>query len=137
MAEGAPQGRFRGRGRDRGLPRQLARTTSRASSSSLRPAARRCCNLAPEFLERITADHYVVSADGRDGNPETETLELIEAARADDDFTIHLTNHGRNGDLAKRVDAFLAAKKKSGRAYAVNIREDPAPSIRTDLLDGS
>ncbi|MGH2920322.1 MAG: hypothetical protein ACRDLS_17250 [Solirubrobacteraceae bacterium] len=93
-------------------------------------------NLAPEFFERITADHYVISADGRDGNPETETLELIEGSRRDDDdFTIHLTNHGRKGDLAKRLDAFLAAKEKSGRTYGVNIREDPATSIRIDLLD--
>lgn len=94
-------------------------------------------NLEPEFFERITADHYVISADGRDGNPETETLETIADVRKDDDFAIHLTNHGRKGNLAKRLDTFLAAKEKSERRYGVNIREDPARSIRIDLLDGS
>ena len=29
-------------------------------------------NMRPEFFERVTADHYVISANGRDGNPETD-----------------------------------------------------------------
>jgi beta-lactamase superfamily II metal-dependent hydrolase len=93
-------------------------------------------NLAAEFFERVTADHYVISADGRDGNPETETLETIAAARAgDDDFEIHLTNRAGNGDLKERLDAFLAAKEASGRTYRVSFRDVDALSLRIDLLD--
>ena len=93
-------------------------------------------NLAPEFFQRIAAEHYVISANGRDGNPETETLEAIVAARkGDDDFTIHLTNRGAKGDLGERLDAFLAAKEASGRGYGVSFREPDALSLRIDLLD--
>lgn len=92
-------------------------------------------NLADEFFERITADHYVISADGRDGNPETETLETIARLRADDDFEIHLTNRGGEGDLRERLDAFLAAKEAAGRGYRVSFRDEAALSLRIDLLE--
>jgi hypothetical protein len=92
-------------------------------------------NLAAEFFERVTGDHYVISANGRDGNPETETLEMIASSRADDDFTIHLTNRGGKGDLEERLDAFLAAKEASGRTYGVRFRDEDKHSLRIDLLD--
>ncbi len=91
-------------------------------------------NLAPEFFERVKARHYVISANGRDGNPETETLETIVAAReGDTDFTIHLTNRGPKGDLAQRMEEFLAAKEKSGDGYAMSFRDPDALSLRIDL----
>ncbi|HEV2774303.1 MAG TPA: hypothetical protein VGV90_01815 [Solirubrobacteraceae bacterium] len=93
-------------------------------------------NIRAEFFERVTADHYVISADGRHGNPETETLTLIADGRADDDFTIHLTNRVGTDDLKARLDAFLAAKEKSGRAYGVRFRDEAALGLRIDLLDG-
>ncbi len=94
-------------------------------------------NLDPTFFERITADHYVISANGRDGNPETETLDTIAATRDDDDFTIHLTNRSGKGDLEQRLDAFLAAKQASGRTYGVRFRDEAAHALRIDLLEGS
>jgi hypothetical protein len=93
-------------------------------------------NLAAEFFERVTADHYVISADGRDGNPETETLETIARVRPDDDFEIHLTNRAGKGDLKERLERFLAAKATSGRAYKVSFRDEAALLLRIDLLDG-
>ena len=92
-------------------------------------------NMRPEFFDRVTADHYVISANGRDGNPETDTLELIAAGRPDDDFTIHLTNRVGTDDLKVRLDAFLAAKAASGRAYAIEFRAENALSLRIDLLE--
>ena len=92
-------------------------------------------NMRPEFLERVTADHYVISADGRHGNPETETLELIAASRKDDDFTIHLTNRVGTDTLKARLDAFLAAKQESGRAYGMSFRDEADHSLRIDLLE--
>ena len=91
-------------------------------------------NMRPEFLQRVTADHYVISADGRHGNPETETLELIAASRSDDDFTIHLTNRVGTDTLKARLDAFLAAKQAAGRAYGMSFRDEDAHSLRIDLL---
>jgi len=91
-------------------------------------------NMRAEFFASVTADHYVISADGRHGNPETETLELIAGSRADDDFTIHLTNRVGTDDLERRLDVFLAAKEASGRAYGVRFRAETAHSLRIDLL---
>lgn len=92
-------------------------------------------NMRAEFFDRVTADHYVISADGRHGNPETETLTLVADSRADEDFTIHLTNRVGTDDLEQRLDAFLAAKEKAGRAYGVSFRAEDALSLRIDLLD--
>ena len=94
-------------------------------------------NIRAEFFEHVTADHYVISADGRHGNPETATLELIADCRADDDFTIHLTNRVGTDDLKARLDAFLAAKEKSARAYGVKFRDEAAFGLRIDLLDAA
>jgi len=91
-------------------------------------------NMRAEFFASVTADHYVISADGRHGNPETETLELIAGSRADDDFTIHLTNRVGTDDLERRLDVFLAAKEASGRTYGVSFRAETAHSLRIDLL---
>ena len=92
-------------------------------------------NMRAEFFERVTADHYVISADGRHGNPETATLELIAAGRSDDEFTMHLTNRVGTDDLEQRLDAFLAAKQQAGRGYGVSFRAEDALSLRIDLLE--
>jgi len=96
-------------------------------------------NIDPTFFERITADHYVISANGHDGNPDKETLDAIVAARADDDFEIHLTNDETDDDsknpLKEHVSAFLADRKRAGRAFRMSARKDPALSLRIDLLE--
>jgi len=93
-------------------------------------------NMRAEFFASVTADHYVISADGRHGNPETDTLTLIADSRDDEDFTIHLTNRIGTDDLEQRLDAFLAAKEKAGRSYGVSFRAEDALSLRIDLLEG-
>ena len=97
-----------------GLLAPAARSRSTSSSS---PTTARSATSSADFFERLPARHYVISANGRDGNPETATLEAIAASRADDDFTIHLTNHDGKDDLAARLDAFVAARDAAGRRY--------------------
>jgi hypothetical protein len=84
-------------------------------------------NVATEFFRQITADHYVVSADGRFGNPEISTLQMISDARGKDKFTIHLTNR------EKRLDTFFASEKKKGKKYDVVFRDPKEPSLWVDL----
>ena len=93
-------------------------------------------NMRAEFFACVTADHYVISADGRHGNPETDTLTLIADSRDDENFTIHLTNRVGTDDLEQRLDASLAAKDKAGREYRVSFRDEAAFSLRVDLLEG-
>ena len=84
-------------------------------------------NVATEFFRAVTADHYVVSADGRFGNPEISTLQMISEARGKDKFTIHLTNR------EKRIEKFVASEKKKGKKYNVVYRDAKSLSLWVDL----
>lgn len=86
-------------------------------------------NVATEFFRAITADHYVCSADGKFGNPEISTLQMISEARGKEKFTIHLTNQ------EKRLDKFFASEKKKGKKYDVVYRDPKALSLWVDLGD--
>ena len=86
-------------------------------------------NVATEYFRTITADHYVVSADGRFGNPELATLKMISEARGSEKFTIHLTNK------EKRLLDFFKAEKKRGKKYDVVFRNDDELSLKVNLGD--
>ena len=47
-------------------------------------------NLTPEFLKRVTADHYVITPASRFNLPDDESLEMIVSARGDTQYSIHL-----------------------------------------------
>lgn len=51
-------------------------------------------NVTKEILRCVTADHYVVCANGKDGNPDPPTLRWILAAAKEQErtFTLHATN---------------------------------------------
>lgn len=84
-------------------------------------------NLAIDFFERITADHYVFSGDGEHGNPERESLEMLLKARGDAKYTIHLTypideiDKGRKEDWEKEQNK---EKKKKVTNPAKKVRAD-------------
>jgi hypothetical protein len=84
-------------------------------------------NVETDFFRSVIADHYVISGDGRHGNPEIETLEMISEARDDDAFTIHLTNR------EARLDEHFEAERAAGRTYGVVYRDPAALSLRVDL----
>jgi hypothetical protein len=98
-------------------------------------------NLKPDFFERILAKHIVISADGEYGNPDLPTLEMISAARPDDDFTLHLTYGDpsvEGEDFKEKVRGelhdFIAAEQAS-RGYKIVSRAAAELSLRIDLLD--
>ena len=72
-------------------------------------------NVEQDFFERITADHYVFSGDGQYGNPERETLEMLAAARGDDDYQIHLTYPVDSIDAERKKDWERARAKEQDR----------------------
>jgi hypothetical protein len=96
-------------------------------------------NTTQAFFDAITADHYVISANGHDGNPDFNTLHKIAASRRDDDFEIHLTNDVDDNDslkdLVDHVNEFRAERATEHRTFGVTARKDPALSLRIDLLD--
>ena len=84
-------------------------------------------NVATEFFRIVIADHYLASGDGKYGNPEIATLQMISEARGNSMFTLHLTYR------EKRLDAFFRKEKKSGKKYNVVYRDDSSPSLKVDL----
>jgi beta-lactamase superfamily II metal-dependent hydrolase len=49
-------------------------------------------NVSTEFFEKVTADNYVICGDGKHGNPEPKTFQMIFNAREKDaKFKIHMT----------------------------------------------
>jgi hypothetical protein len=78
-------------------------------------------NNPAEFFRTILADHYVVSADGRDGNPDLKTFRALVEARGDDVYTIHVTNdHDKNNKPLVAVE-FLKDQQKDGRRFRLNV----------------
>lgn len=87
-------------------------------------------NVSTAFFRKVTADHYVISANGTDNNPDLPTLVMISEARGQDEFTIHLTNR------EQRLEDFFAAEKQKGKKYQVIFREDDDEvPLRIDLSD--
>ena len=87
-------------------------------------------NVTTDFFRQVTADHYMVSANGQNGNPDVTMLEMLsEARRGEDNFTVHLTNP------EARLQTFFAAEESRGRAYAVNFRDTQKPSLKIELGD--
>ncbi|HYN21496.1 MAG TPA: hypothetical protein VE078_11090 [Thermoanaerobaculia bacterium] len=93
-------------------------------------------NVAPEYLQRIRARHYVISADGEHENPDITTLEMISKARPDDDFTIYLTyptDEFNVPAIGTKVAAFFKKEKGKGRKYKVETRKSGDLSFRLAL----
>jgi hypothetical protein len=100
-------------------------------------------NVTVDFFRRIPARHYVISGDGEHGNPERATLDMIETARADDDYTIHFTftetAHETEEDEERRhaLERVAAWVQQRPRNCTVVFREDleEVYSVIVDLLD--
>ncbi|MGQ0714556.1 MAG: hypothetical protein ACT4PJ_12615 [Gemmatimonadaceae bacterium] len=88
-------------------------------------------NVSTEFFRIITADHYVISANGEHGNPDVPTLTMLCEARADDDkpYSVYMTNK------LPKVDAVLRSEQQAGRKVRPVYRADNARSLRVDLGD--
>jgi len=90
-------------------------------------------NVDPSFFEKVTADHYVASADGTFINPDRATLEMIIDARGKDaKFTIHLTYPLADIDTQRHKE-WDADQASEVRKRAKRIAEGKKPTaIRED-----
>jgi glyoxylase-like metal-dependent hydrolase (beta-lactamase superfamily II) len=82
-------------------------------------------NISKELLERVTADHYVMSASGKYDNPDVPTLELLSEVRGADKYTVHLTNA-----VPHAINFYDQDMQKAGKNYELNVRKDPDLSLR-------
>jgi hypothetical protein len=94
-------------------------------------------NMTLDFLNRITADHYVISANGENSNPDAETVEWIAQARQGESYRLHLTNE-KMIDPVTKLDVGKAVKKvlaTHGIESQADFRADTALGVRVDLFD--
>lgn len=90
-------------------------------------------NVETDFFRRVTADHYVVSGDGKYGNPELATFEMIFAARGqDDEYHLHLTYapgetiDDFDGDA---LQALFDRERAAGRRFELHTPEGGADRV--------
>ena len=77
--------------------------------------------MTEDFLKKFPADHYIISADGKLGNPDPNTLKAIVQVRGNDKYKVHFTNKVGKlpqlmNTLAKNKEfevAFRATKERS------------------------
>ena len=87
-------------------------------------------NVAPDFFERVTADRYVISANGKYDNPDIATLQLLSQVRGQDEFELCITNS------ILTVRSFYDAERASGKRYQlVELQNNPRAhtGLRFDL----
>lgn len=60
-------------------------------------------NLDGSFFEAIHAHHYIASGDGTYGNPDRDTLLMIENARPEGGYTVHLTYDATSCDATHKA----------------------------------
>lgn len=84
-------------------------------------------NVEKEFFEKITADHYVISADGKYDNPDTDMLSMLTQARGAEPYTMWFTNK------VQRVESFFSGDAKKDRNYKVVYRDSKDVSIEITL----
>ena len=104
-------------------------------------------NNSEELLQRVTADTYVISANGKHGNPDRETLERLAAARGVTQYTVVCTFPEAayklvNPDAAgaeERREALLGfhewARRQRARGVTIEYREASALSVAIALGD--
>ncbi|MCW2687362.1 MAG: hypothetical protein JWR37_2252, partial [Mycobacterium sp.] len=89
-------------------------------------------NVEQDFFERIIAHHYVFSGNGEHGNPERETLEMLAAARGDDEYRIHLTYPVADIDVERKKDW-----DKHRTAEVARRKKNPAATVRAEWSDAT
>lgn len=106
-----------------------------------------CRNNSEELLARVTADTYVISADGKHGNPDRETLERLAAARAGARYTVACTFQAGAEAMVRDDEPGADARRAALRGFAgwaarqasrgvTVIHRDPAAfAVRVELGD--
>jgi hypothetical protein len=89
-------------------------------------------SIEQDFFEKVTADRYVISGDGKHGNPSMEALKWLSAARSGEKYEAYLTNRKLKENLTKPLDGFLKAEAKAEPDHRYHFRDEKALSISVE-----
>jgi len=90
-------------------------------------------DVAPDFFQKITADHYVISANGENDNPDADTLCWLGEARGGDDYALYLTNQSNPQKPILQKNLAVAFRKFPALKKRTRFRKSNALSICVDL----
>jgi hypothetical protein len=82
-------------------------------------------NMEAIFFERVIADHYVFSGDGKHGNPERKTLEMLFEVRGTKGYMMHFTYPIADVDREREKDWKAEQKKERDRKASGRSKKDP------------
>lgn len=89
-------------------------------------------NTPLEFFETVTADHYVISADGSNDNPDQGLLDIFISQIKKG--TVYFTNkEGKKKILKKKMSAFEKEIKDSGSKLKIKFLDEGKPSFLIEL----
>ena len=86
-----------------------------------------------DFFERVTADRYVISGNGKHGIPHPEALGFLSAARHGQAYEACLTNRTGVEGLGAMLDTFLAKEAHDEPLHVYKFRDEPELSLTVEL----
>jgi beta-lactamase superfamily II metal-dependent hydrolase len=86
-----------------------------------------------DFFERVTADRYVISGNGKHDIPHADALAWLSAARTRQPYEVYMTNRIGILDNKKTLDTFLASEAKNEPTHTYHFRNEQDLSISVDM----
>lgn len=90
-------------------------------------------SVTQDFFERVTADHYVISGNGKHGIPHRDTLVWLSEARRDDPYDVYMTNRQGTHGLTAMLDGFVADETASRPHHRYHFRDADALFLALSL----
>jgi hypothetical protein len=90
-------------------------------------------SVTKDFFERVTADKYVISGNGRHDLPHKDTLEWLSAARSGRPYEVFMTNRTGSSGLTEMLTTFLAKEARAEPKHKYFFRDASESSIRVRL----
>jgi len=97
-------------------------------------------NVSEEFFKRVIAEHYIITGDGKKGNPEIKTLQMLTEARQNDvsqsnrGYQLQFAHRAGVEDLDRKLTEFFG-RFPIDRNYRRIFRPPDEKSLIVNLLD--
>jgi hypothetical protein len=88
-------------------------------------------NITEKFFKLFPADHYVISADGKYGNPDAGTMKAMAQTLGNRKYTVHLTN--RTPKMKKALNVLQEERARTGRRFEVKFRDKDSSFLEIAL----
>ena len=86
-----------------------------------------------DFFERVTADRYIISGNGKHGIPHADALAWLSAARRGQPYTVFMTNRRGEDGLEEMLTAFLAREAAAEPTHSYLFRREDRGFISTSF----